>query len=166
MIPWAIAHQAPLSVRFSGKNTGVGSHFFLQGIFLTQGLNPGLLHCRQILYHLSHQGSHIFVIDVIERKFKKMISLRKNNGNNTFYTVLYSLKGLYIVCLIPQCLVAELFYWRFSYIYEGVSMETDSGGTSGKEPTCQCQRHKRCGFDPWVGKIPWRGMATHSSILA
>ena len=33
-----------------GKNTGVGSHFLLQGIFLTQGLNPGLLHCRWILY--------------------------------------------------------------------------------------------------------------------
>ena len=40
-----------------GKNTGVGSHFFFQGISSTQGLNPGLLHCRQILYHLSHQGS-------------------------------------------------------------------------------------------------------------
>ena len=37
-----------------GKNTGVGSHAFLQGIFLSQGLNPGLLHCRQILYCLSH----------------------------------------------------------------------------------------------------------------
>ena len=33
------------------------SHFLLQGIFLTQGSNPGLLHCRQILYCLSHQGS-------------------------------------------------------------------------------------------------------------
>ena len=30
------------------------------------------------------------------------------------------------------------------------------GGTSGKEPASQCRRHKRCGFDPWVGKIPWR----------
>ena len=30
------------------------------------------------------------------------------------------------------------------------------GGTSGKEPTYQCRRHKRLGFDPWVGKIPWR----------
>ena len=40
-----------------GKNTGVGCHAFLQGIFPTQGLNPGLPHCRQILYHLSHQGS-------------------------------------------------------------------------------------------------------------
>ena len=40
-----------------GKNIGVGSHFLLQGIFPTQGSNPGLLHCRQILYHLSHQGN-------------------------------------------------------------------------------------------------------------
>ena len=39
-----------------GKDTGVGCHALLQGIFPTQGSNPGLLHCRQILYHLSHQG--------------------------------------------------------------------------------------------------------------
>jgi len=52
-----LAHQAPLSMNSPGKNTGVGCHFLLQGIFLTQVLNPGLLHCRQILYHLSHQGS-------------------------------------------------------------------------------------------------------------
>ena len=30
------------------------------------------------------------------------------------------------------------------------------GGTSDEEPACQCRRHKRHGFDPWVGKIPWR----------
>ena len=40
-----------------GKNTRVGCHSLLQGIFPTQGSNLGLLHCRQILYHLSHQGS-------------------------------------------------------------------------------------------------------------
>ena len=39
------------------KNTGVGSLSLLQGIFPTQGSNPGLSHCRQILYQLSHQGS-------------------------------------------------------------------------------------------------------------
>ena len=41
----------------TGKNTGVGSHSLLQGIFPTQRWNSGLLHCRQILYHRSHQGS-------------------------------------------------------------------------------------------------------------
>ena len=40
-----------------GKNTSVGCHTLLQGIFPTQGSNPGLPHCRQILYHLSYQGS-------------------------------------------------------------------------------------------------------------
>ena len=40
-----------------GKNTGVVCHSLLQGIILTQRLNLGLLHCRQILCHLSHQGS-------------------------------------------------------------------------------------------------------------
>ena len=40
-----------------GKNTGVGCHALLQGVFPIQGSNPGLLHCRQILYHLSPQGS-------------------------------------------------------------------------------------------------------------
>ena len=42
---------------FPGKRTGVGCHILLQEIFLTQGTNPGLRHCRQMLYHLSHQGS-------------------------------------------------------------------------------------------------------------
>ena len=40
-----------------GKNTGVGCHALLHGIFPTQGSNPGLPHCRQILYCLSRQGS-------------------------------------------------------------------------------------------------------------
>ena len=42
---------------FPGKNTRVGSHSLLQGFFSTQGSNLGLLHCRQIFYCLSHQGS-------------------------------------------------------------------------------------------------------------
>ena len=40
-----------------GKTIGVGCHALLQGIFLTQGLNPRLLHCRGSLHYLSHQGS-------------------------------------------------------------------------------------------------------------
>ena len=42
---------------FLGKNNGVGSHSILQGMFPTQGLNLGLLHCRQVFYYLSHQGN-------------------------------------------------------------------------------------------------------------
>ena len=47
---WTIVHQALLSMGFPGKNTGVVCHFLLQGIFLTQGLNPISYIDRQILY--------------------------------------------------------------------------------------------------------------------
>ena len=45
---------------FPDKKTGVGCHFRLWAVFPSQGSNPGLLHCRQILYCLSHQGSPHF----------------------------------------------------------------------------------------------------------
>ena len=53
----------PVDCSPPGKHTGVDCHALLQGIFPTQGSNPGLLHCRQILYRPSHQGilSPIFV---------------------------------------------------------------------------------------------------------
>ena len=83
-------------------------HPLPQGIFPTQGSNPGLLHCKRILYWLSHQGSHI-------------------TGSYLNYRIS-------LTSLLP----------------------VDPGGTSGKEPDCQCRRCKRCTFDLWVGKIPWR----------
>ena len=55
---WTVAYQTPLSMGFSRQDTGVGCHFLLQEIFLTQGLKLRLPHCRQMLYRLSHQGSH------------------------------------------------------------------------------------------------------------
>ena len=45
---------SPVHGNFPGKRIGVGCHFLLQGIFPTQVSNPGLLHCRQMLYPLSH----------------------------------------------------------------------------------------------------------------
>ena len=45
-----------LSWNSPGQNTGVGSFSLSQGIFPTQGSNPGVPHCRQILYQLSHKG--------------------------------------------------------------------------------------------------------------
>ena len=59
--PWAI--HSPWNS--PGQNTGVGSLSLFQGIFPTQISNLGLLHCRQTLYPLSHQGSHL-VAKVLE----------------------------------------------------------------------------------------------------
>ena len=51
------ADSLPAKLQGKPKNTGVGSLSLLQQIFLTQELNWGLLHCQQILYKLSYQGS-------------------------------------------------------------------------------------------------------------
>ena len=56
--PWTAARQASLSMEtLQARILELGCYVLLQGIFPTQGSNPGLPHCRQILYHLSHQGS-------------------------------------------------------------------------------------------------------------
>ena len=60
-----------------GKNTGVGSHSLLQGIYLTQVSNPGFLHCRQIIYHLSRQGLPHKGNDLQLSKISVYPSLRK-----------------------------------------------------------------------------------------
>ena len=54
--PVDVAHQAPLSMGLPRQEYWSGLPFPSLGIFPTQGLNPGLLHCRHIFYFLSHQG--------------------------------------------------------------------------------------------------------------
>ena len=54
-----VAHQTPLSMGFSRQESWSGCHFLLQGIFLTWGSNPGLPHCRWILYHCAAWEAHV-----------------------------------------------------------------------------------------------------------
>ena len=58
---WTVAHQVPLSMGFTQQEYWSGLPSLLQ-IFQTQGLNPGLLHCRCILYCVSHQGSPRYLL--------------------------------------------------------------------------------------------------------
>ena len=58
-----------------GQNTGEGSLSLLQGIFLTQGSNPGLLHCKQIRYCLCHQSKDTFIIDKNHRYRRRSMHL-------------------------------------------------------------------------------------------
>ena len=64
-----------------GQNTGVGSLSLLQGLFQTQGLNPGLLHCRQILYQLSHQGSPR-ILEWVAYPFSRRIFLTQESNQS------------------------------------------------------------------------------------
>ena len=66
--PWTVAHQALCSWDFPGKNTGVGCHSLLQGVFSTQGLNPRHLHCTR-LFITCHQGSPQLMMQVLKQLF-------------------------------------------------------------------------------------------------
>ena len=59
---WTVVYQAPPSMGFSRQEYWSGCRVLLQGILLTQGSNPGLPHCGQTLYHLSHQESQILCL--------------------------------------------------------------------------------------------------------
>ena len=56
-----------------GKNTGVDCHSLLQGIFLTQGSNPGLPHCRQILYHQPPGKPKVTQFCIYTHSFKNIL---------------------------------------------------------------------------------------------
>ena len=88
--PWTVVCRAPLSWDSPGKNTGAGCHFLLKGIWLTQGSNLGLLHCRQILYWLSYEGSPTipicaFYFDCMMRCMKAGLNLTKLKTHKSMY---------------------------------------------------------------------------------
>ena len=77
--PWTVACTKLFRPwDFLSKSTGVGCHFLLQRIFLMQGSNPGLLYCRQTLYHLSHQVRLEISGEIAEERMKGW-SKSKNN---------------------------------------------------------------------------------------
>ena len=81
--PWTVAYQAPLPMDFPGNSTGVDCHFLLQRIFRTQGSNPGLPHCRQTIYHLSHQGTPKWWTQTYKKGFWQMKENFMANGCNS-----------------------------------------------------------------------------------
>ena len=82
------------------KNTGVGCHIRLQGILPTQGMNPGLLHCRWILYHLSHQAilfqtpgdDKFHQIRMKKKRDFKLLQIRQNDLVLNFHSFSLQLK--------------------------------------------------------------------------
>ena len=132
-----------------GQNTGVGSLSLLQWIFPTQGLNPGLLHCRQIPYQLSHKGSphkspnktatHIsHMVYFYFSQHIRMGKIPKHWGH--------------ICVLLPYFFfwIVWLYTCRILVLQPGIELKP-----SERESVCQCRRRKRRGFNLWVGKIPW-----------
>ena len=123
-----------------GQKSGVGNLSLLQGIFPTQGLNPHLPHCRWILYQLSHQGSPR-TLEWVAYLFSRESSWPRNQTgvsciagrffpNWAIREAIYALSISVYMYYISLYKVAQ---WWWIHL--------------------QCRRP---GFDPWVGKIPWR----------
>ena len=76
--PWTVAHQAPLSMEFSRQEYWSGVPCPPPGNLPTQGLKAGVPHCRQIPYHLNHQGSpfsSIHHVEILEGLIFKVIKI-------------------------------------------------------------------------------------------
>ena len=152
--PWTVACTRLLRPWDSpGKSTGVGCHFLLQGIFLTQGSNLGLPHCRQMLYPLSHQGSYrAFPITVVPLSISrsniaqwKCIWLRQVDLALTvtsfpWASIIISLSG--VCCLYHRFVlrnenICKIFAQGLPCIRCSIKRDMNFlGGTSGKDPVC------------------------------
>ena len=81
-------------------------------------------------------------------QLSQLYSFVKRQFNKTL------LQGTCISCL-GFILFAFLFFFKCTKCFKNL-FKIPCGSVSGKESTCQCSRHRRLGFHPWVGKIPWR----------
>ena len=108
---WLFATPMDCPWNSPGQNTGVGSLSVLQEIFPTQGWNPSLLHCRRILYQLSHQGS-IRILQWVAYPFSSRSSQSKNP------TGVSSIAGRFFTnCAFREALYMYFFYKEFSTLF-------------------------------------------------
>ena len=99
-----IAHWAPLSTGFSRQEYWTELPCPPQGIFLTQRSNLGLLHCRQILYHLRHQGKFVPLRSLITETCSRANIvgwLRSQNAKNGFSYIKKVMPGTLSLDFIP-----------------------------------------------------------------
>ena len=109
------------------QNIGVGSLSLLQGTFPTQGSNPGLLHCGQILYQLSHKGSPR-ILEWVADPFSSRSSWSRNwtgvsfiaGGFFTNWAIREALKTLQITSLIN--VHGKSVPWIFLHIHNSLSI--------------------------------------------
>ena len=110
MTPWIVAYQACLSMGFSRQEYQIGLSFPSPRIFPIQGLILGLLHCRQTLYPLSHQGSPNSILKSIDITLPTKVCLVKSM---LFPVVMYACESWTIKKAEGQKMDAfELWCWR------------------------------------------------------
>ena len=136
--PWTTAHRAPLSIDLPGKNTGVGCHFPLQGLFLTQGSNSHLVLGRQILYHWA------------TRKWKW-----KSLSHVWFFATPWTIKSILLDSNSPILLARILEWVAFPF----------SRGSSPPRDRTQASHTAGGFFISWATREAWAPRGTHNGIL-
>ena len=126
-------------------------HFLLQGIFLTQGSNPGLPRCRQTLIRLSHL---CWILTPYQRAYLQIFSLDPFVVFSFCWLFLLLCRSV-LVWYSQTCwiLLLLLVFWGLLW------------WLNGKRNHLQCRRYRRCRFDPWVGKILWRRAWQHNTVF-
>ena len=120
----AVALQDPIHGDSLGKNTRVGCHTLLQGIVPTQGLNPDFLHCKQILYCLSHQqspfsiGYTTFWTSLVAQTVKNLPAIHRTWVPHNTLTLLFShvrIKEIVYFCGSQFFTVKDTYNFSFSF---------------------------------------------------
>ena len=108
--PWTVASQAPLSMGFFRQEYWSGKPFPSWGDLLSQGLNLGLLHCRQILYHLNHQGGpRVWVtILLVRRRFCVRNGCSRNHHHHSHLPTSVENEKLRISCIYVNVFLQNL----------------------------------------------------------
>ena len=146
--PWTVAHQALPSMGFSRQEYWSGLPFPSPGNFPTQGSNPGLPHCRQALYPLSHRGSHIPVKkEYLPRNLVKWI--KRNPGkpsSNSHWKTSYLVEVVSRLCrsspnqqmciFIRNNLCRVKGNFKIAVVRRNPVKITEHS----QEPVCQCRR--------------------------
>ena len=149
MIPWTVAHQAPLSMGFSRQEYWSGFPFPSPGDLPGQESNPGLPYCRQILYHLSHQGSPSSKESTCQcRRHKRHSSIPGSgrspaggHGNPSQY-----------YCLENPYGQKSLAVHRVTKCWTGLKqLKGFPGGSDSKEAACNAEDS---GLIPGLGRSP------------
>ena len=112
--PWTVAYRLLCPWNFPGKSVGVGCHCLLQGIFMTEGSNPGPLHCRQTLYGLSHQESPSYRYPIILTGCNSIIV--KHTGHQSNFLILSRFQYSTYNANIPDIFLCGL-NWRMHSVY-------------------------------------------------
>ena len=114
-----------------GKNTRVGCHSFLQGIYPTQESNPGLPHCRQIHYHLSHLHVVICIVNLQEGDLICMASENPLTMESFLYEISVTLHQCFVGYYLNNVVLVEKYatlHYRIIWLLQRRASESDTSG--------------------------------------